>query len=132
MTYLYIPPLIALTSAIIVVLVCFLIRIPFFIIGLLSIVMMIYVMQDHYYRFSSDYANAISPAFFRQRAQPIIILVLIVMSIGFILLRFGPIGYVKDSRESKGFIDRFTNGFTDFLYERSKNSRLNTFRFGRY
>ena len=44
----YIPPLIAIAAGIIVVLLCFLMRIPFFIVGLLSIAMAIYVLQETY------------------------------------------------------------------------------------
>jgi len=86
----YVPPLVAMTTGVVVILLCFVLRIPFFIVGLLSLVMIGYVLQDHMIRFSSDYRNAISPAFFRNNASLLIISLVILMSIGFLLLKFGP------------------------------------------
>ena len=111
----YIPPLIAIAAGIIVVLLCFLMRIPFFIVGLLSIAMAIYVLQDHYYRYSSEYKSVMSPAFFRENASTLIVVVVIIMSLGFLLLRFGPktITSNVDARGNKvGFLDKISLGFS--------------------
>ena len=86
----YVPPLVAMTTGVVVILLCFVLRIPFFVIGLLSLVMVGYALQDHMIRFSSDYRNAISPAFFRNNASLLIISLVILMSLGFLLLKFGP------------------------------------------
>jgi hypothetical protein len=117
----YIPPLIAIAAGIIVVLLCFLMRIPFFIVGLLSIAMAIYVLQDHYYRYSSEYKSVMSPAFFRENASTLIVVVVIIMSLGFLLLRFGPktITSSVDARGNKvGFLDKISLGFSG-LFKRS-------------
>ena len=114
----YIPPLIAITAGIVVVLLCFLMRIPFFIVGLLSIAMAIYVLQDHYYRYSAEYKSVMSPAFFRQNASMLIVITVIVMSLGFLLLRFGPrtITSNVDARGNKlGFLDKITHGISDLF-----------------
>ena len=120
----YIPPLIAITAGIVVVLLCFLMRIPFFIVGLLSIAMAIYVLQDHYYRYSSEYKSLMSPAFFRENASMLIVVVVIVMSLGFLLLRFGPrtITSNVDARGNKvGFLDKISHGFSGLF--RGSDSR---------
>ena len=74
----------------VLVLLCFTLRIPFFIIGLVSILFVIYSFRDHMYRFSGDYHNFSAPDFFKQHASTLIITIVIVMSLGFLLLRFGP------------------------------------------
>lgn len=120
----YIPPLIAITAGIVVVLLCFLMRIPFFIVGLLSIAMAIYVLQDHYYRYSSEYKNVTSPAFLRENASTLIVVIVIIMSLGFLLLRFGPrtITSNVDARGNKvGFLDKISDGFSGIF--RGSDSR---------
>jgi hypothetical protein len=86
----YIPPIYAVASGMVLVLLCFTLRIPFFIIGLVSILFVIYSFRDHMYRFSGDYHNFSAPDFFKQHASTLIITIVIVMSLGFLLLRFGP------------------------------------------
>ena len=86
----YIPPIYAVASGMVLVLLCFTLRIPFFIIGLLSVLFVFYSFRDHLYRFSGDYQNFSAPNFFKQHASTLIITIVIVMSLGFLLLRFGP------------------------------------------
>ena len=102
----YVPPLVAMTTGVIIVLLCFVVRIPFFIIGLLSLVMVGYALQDHIIRFSSDYKNATSPAFFRNNASLLIISLVIIMSLGFLLLKFGPKTITMNERTTRDRLDR--------------------------
>ena len=85
----YIPPLVAVTSGIVVVFLCFFMRIPFFIVGLLSIFLVIYALQDHLYRFAVDYHNFSAPTLIKQNASILIISLVILLSLGFLLLKFG-------------------------------------------
>lgn len=86
--------------------------------------MAIYVLQDHYYRYSSEYKSLMSPAFFRQNASTLIVVVVIIMSLGFLLLRFGPktITSNVDARGNKvGFLDKISHGFSGLF--RGSDSR---------
>jgi len=85
----YIPPIAAVATGICVVFLCFLIRIPFFIVGLLSILLVIYALNDHFYRFATDYRNFSAPDFLKQNASILIIALVIILSLGFLLLKFG-------------------------------------------
>ena len=85
----YIPPLVAVTSGVVVVFLCFFMRVPFFIVGLLSIFLVIYALQDHLYRFAVDYHNFSAPALIKQNASILIISLVILLSLGFLLLKFG-------------------------------------------
>jgi hypothetical protein len=85
----YIPPFVAVTTGLCTILLCFFIRIPFFIIGLLSIIVVIYALQDHLYRFANDYRNFSAPDFFKQHASILIVSLVILLSLGFLLFKFG-------------------------------------------
>jgi len=93
----YVPPLVAIATGVVVVALCFVLRIPFFIIGFLSVCMVAYVLQDHFMRFSHDYATASAPAFFKANASILIITLVIVMCLGFLVLRFGPSAVVTNA-----------------------------------
>jgi len=86
----YIPPVVAVASGMVLVLLCFFMRIPFFIIGVLSIFLVIYALQDHLYRFAVDYKNFSAPDFLTANAPTLIITIVILMSLGFLMLKFGP------------------------------------------
>ena len=86
----YIPPLYAVAFALITVFLCFMMRIPFFILGLLSLVLVAYGIQDHMYRFGGDYTLFSAPSFLIQNAPTFIIGIVILLSLGFLLLKFGP------------------------------------------
>lgn len=94
----YVPPLVAVATGIVIVLLCFILRVPFFIIGLLSIVMIGYTLQDHMIRFMYEYQHAMSPAFLRKNASIFIIGLVILMSLGFLLLKFGPSTITNNAR----------------------------------
>jgi len=85
----YTPPLVAVSTGIVLIFLCFYIRIPFFIIGILSIAFVIYGFQDHIIRFALDYKSFSAPAFFKENAPVLIITVVILLSLGFLLLKFG-------------------------------------------
>ena len=85
----YVPPLVAVTTGTVVVLLCFVLRIPFFIIGVLSILMACYALQDHIVRFSYEYSNPTAPSFFKENASIIITILVIILSLGFLLFQFG-------------------------------------------
>jgi len=105
----YIPPIAAVATGLCVVLLCFFIRIPFFIVGVLSIVLVIYALQDHLYRFATDYRNFSAPDFFKQNASILIISLVIILSLGFLLLKFGPgaIAY-NQSTTNYGILSQLT------------------------
>jgi len=92
----YIPPIYAVASAMVLVLLCFTLRIPFFIIGLFSVFFVIYSLRDHFYRFTVDYQSFSAPDFLKQNASTLIITIVILMSLGFLLLRFGPTAVVMN------------------------------------
>lgn len=94
----YIPPLVAVSTATVIVLLCFVLRIPFFIVGVLSIAMVAYVLQDHIIRFSSQYSTASIPDFFKQNASIFIITIVIILSLGFLLFSFGPKAIMTNER----------------------------------
>jgi len=86
----YIPPIAAVATGLCTVFLCFLLRIPFFIVGLLSLLLVVYALQDHLYRFATDYRNFSAPDFLKQNASILIISLVIILSLGFLLLKFGP------------------------------------------
>jgi hypothetical protein len=86
----YIPPVAAVATGLCTVFLCFLIRIPFFIVGLLSLILVVYALQDHLYRFTTDYRNFSAPDFLKQNASILIVSLVIILSLGFLLLKFGP------------------------------------------
>jgi hypothetical protein len=94
----YIPPLVAVSTATVIVLLCFVLRIPFFIVGVLSVAMVAYVLQDHIIRFSSQYSSASIPDFFKQNASIFIITLVILLSLGFLLFSFGPKAIISNER----------------------------------
>ena len=98
----YVPPLVAVTTGAVVIFLCFTLRIPFFLVGLLSIAMAIYVFQDHITRFSSEYAHPMAPAFFKDNASILIIIVVILLSLGFLLFKFGPMAITSNAQTPYG------------------------------
>ena len=92
----YIPPLVAVTTGIVAISLCFFMRIPFFLIGIIAIVFVFYGIQDHLVRFAADYKNFSAPTFFKEHASNVIIAVVILLSLGFLLLKFGPKAVFKN------------------------------------
>ena len=86
----YLPPVTAVATGMVAVFLCFFMRVPFFIVGLLSIFLVIYALQDHLYRFAVDYHNFSAPSMIKQHASTLIISLVILLSLGFLLLKFGP------------------------------------------
>ena len=92
----YIPPIYAVGTGILIVILCFYMRIPFFVVGILSLVLVVYALQDHFFMFAKDYKSFSAPEFLKQNASVLIIAVVILLSIGFIIFKFGPKGMVSN------------------------------------
>ena len=93
----YIPPLVAVTTGILVVGLCFFMRIPFFLVGLIAIALVFYGLNDHLMRFVS------APAFLKENAPVLMISIVILLSLGFLLLKFGPKTIVTNQPTSMGY-----------------------------
>ena len=85
----YIPPLVAVTTGISVICLCFFMKIPFFLIGIIAVFLVIYALRDHLMRFVLDYQNFSAPKFLRENASVLMITLVIILSLGYLLLRFG-------------------------------------------
>jgi hypothetical protein len=116
----YVPPLVAVTTGTVVIFLCFTLRIPFFLVGLLSIVMAIYAFQDHIVQFGGEYSSVTAPAFFKENASIFITLLVIILSLGFLLFQFGPKTITTNQRtpyertqsgKSSGFFDSISKMF---------------------
>jgi len=94
----YVPPLVAVSTATVIVLLCFVLRIPFFLVGILSVAMAVYVLQDHIIQFSSQYSSVSLPAIFKQNASIFITTLVIILSVGFLLFSFGPRAIVTNEK----------------------------------
>lgn len=94
----YVPPLVAVSTAAVIVLLCFVLRIPFFLVGILSVAMAIYVLQDHIIQFSSQYSSVSLPDIFKQNASIFITTLVIILSVGFLLFSFGPRAIVTNEK----------------------------------
>ena len=94
----YIPPLVAVSTATVIVLLCFILRIPFFLVGILSVIMAFYVLQDHIIQFSSQYSSVSLPDIFKQNASIFITTLVIILSVGFLLFSFGPRAIVTNEK----------------------------------
>jgi len=112
----YIPPLIAVTTGVLVVCLCFFMRIPFFLVGILAIALVFYTLQDHLMRFVSDYQHFSAPSFLKENAPVLIITVVILLSLGFLILKFGPIAVVTNQPTS-----------VDYGASRSQPGQMNFF-----
>ena len=99
----YIPPLVAVTTGILVVGLCFFMRIPFFLVGVIAIALVIYGLNDHLMRFVSDYQHFSAPAFFKENAPVLMISIVILLSLGFLLLKFGPKAITTNQPTSMGY-----------------------------
>ena len=97
----YFPPIAAVTGGIVVVGLCFLLRIPIFLIGVLSVVVLIYTLTIHTSIFGSEYKTMNAPEFLKQNAPIFIILAVILIALGYILYLFGPKGAVENASISK-------------------------------
>jgi hypothetical protein len=86
----YLPPLVAVTVGVVIIFLCFTLRIPFFLVGFLSICMVIYAFQDHVVQFGNQYSTVTAPTFFKENASIFITIIVIILSLGFLLFRFGP------------------------------------------
>lgn len=93
----YFPPIAAVTGGIVVVGLCFLLRIPIFLIGLLSVIVLIYTLTIHSNIFGFEYKTMNAPEFLKQNAPIFIILAVILISLGYILYLFGPKGAVQNA-----------------------------------
>ena len=91
------PPIAAVTGAIVVVGLCFILRIPIFLIGLLSAVVLIYTLFIHRSIFANEYKTMSLPEFFKANAPIFIILAVIIIALGYILYLFGPKGAVQNA-----------------------------------
>lgn len=134
----YLPPLVAVTTGVVVIFFCFTLRIPFFLVGLLSIGMMLYAFQDHIVQFSYQYSNMSAPSFFKNNASILITTLVIIISLGFLLFAFGPRAIVSNqqtvfdrnqSGKSSGFFDMFRGSGSD--QDRRRNRSYNTSDYGR-
>ena len=113
----YIPPLVAVTTGISVICLCFFMKIPFFLIGIISVFLVIYALRDHLMRFVLDYQHFSAPNFLRENASVLIITLVIILSLGYLLLRFGKkavvtnqptnISYGSDTAKSNWFSGLF-------------------------
>jgi len=129
----YFPPIAAVTGGIVVVGLCFLLRIPIFLIGLLSLVILIYTLVVHSSIFGFEYKTMNAPEFLKQNAPIFIIVAVILISLGYILYLFGPKGAVKNapisnSSESLSNLHRSHNseksrGYNIFGSKNSRDSR---------
>jgi len=131
----YVPPLVAVTTGIVVVGLCFVLRIPFFLVGLLSILMVIYVFQDHSFQFSHDYANPTVPNIFKDHAPIFMITIVIALAIGFLLFRFGPKAITTNAStngmsQAPGFLDGIMRMFSP-RKEPDQSQRSNFNEYGR-
>jgi hypothetical protein len=109
----YVPPLVAVTTGTVVIFLCFTLRIPFFLVGLLSIAMVIYAFQDHIIQFGSQYSSLTAPTFFKDNASIFITVLVIILSLGFLLFRFGPTTITTNQRT--GYENRQTGKSTGFF-----------------
>jgi len=93
----YTPPIAAVTGGIVVVILCFMLRIPIFLIGLLSAVVLVYTIFVHRSIFNNEYKTMSLPEFFKANAPIFIILAVIVIALGYILYLFGPKGAIHNA-----------------------------------
>lgn len=84
------PPIAAVTGGITVVGLCFLLRIPIFLIGLLSAILLIYTLFVHKSMFGLEYKTMTAPEFMKANASIFIVLAIILIALGYILYMFGP------------------------------------------
>ena len=129
----YVPPLVAVTTGAVVIFLCFTLRIPFFLVGLLSIVMVIYAFQDHIVQFGNEYSSVTAPAFFKDNASIFITLIVIILSLGFLLFQFGPKTIITN--QQTGYENRQTGkstGFFDSISKMFGNSSSQPYRRGYY
>jgi hypothetical protein len=133
----YVPPLVAVTTGAVIIFLCFTLRIPFFLVGLLSVAMVIYAFQDHIIQFGSQYSSATAPAFFKDNASIFITLLVIILSLGFLLFRFGPTTITTNQRtgyessrpgSSSGLFDRLTTMFRNPWSAQSRSPSSRDFR----
>jgi hypothetical protein len=94
----YVPPLVAVSTATIIVILCFVLRIPFFLVGIFSIAMVFYVLQDHIIQFSSKYSSESLPSFFKENSSIFITTLVIILSLGFLLFSYGPKTIVSNEK----------------------------------
>jgi len=119
----YVPPLVAVTTGTVVIFLCFTLRIPFFLVGLLSVAMVIYAFQDHIIQFGSQYSSVTAPAFFKDNASIFITLLVIILSLGFLLFQFGPKAITTN--QPTGYENRQTGkspGFFDGIFKMFQGS----------
>lgn len=127
----YVPPLVAVTTGAVVIFLCFTLRIPFFLVGLLSIAMVLYAFQDHIIQFGSLYSSVTAPAFFKDNASIFITLIVIILSLGFLLFQFGP--RTITTNQPTGYESRQTGkttGFFDGLFNMFKSTSSQPYRRG--
>jgi hypothetical protein len=114
----YIPPVYAVGVGAFLVLTCFYLRIPFFVVGVISILILLYALQDHFITFSSDYKNFSAPTFFKNNAPVLIIGVVILLSIGFLILKFGPKAITTNEPIRNDYGKESANKWKDSLLNR--------------
>ena len=94
------PPIAAVTGGIVIVLLCFLIRIPIFLIGVLAVVLCIYTIFIHKGIFGLEYRIMSAPDFMKDNASIFIVLAIILGSLGYILFLFGPKAAIQNRSTS--------------------------------
>ena len=91
------PPIAAVTGGIVVVALCFLLRIPIFIVGVISIILLLYTLTIHGSIFGLEYKTMSAPEFLKQNASIFIVVAIILVALGYILYLFGPKGAVQNA-----------------------------------
>jgi hypothetical protein len=118
----YVPPLIAVTGGAVIVFLCFTLRIPFFLVGLLSVIMVLYTFQDHIIQFGYQYSSETAPAFFKDNASIFITLLVIILSLGFLLFKFGPKAMTTNEKMSFGQVQQKSSpGLFDGFFKMFQN-----------
>ena len=94
------PPIAAVTGGIVIVVLCFLLRIPIFLIGALAAVLCIYTIFIHKGIFGLEYKIISAPDFMKDNASIFIVLAIILASLGYILFLFGPRAVIQNGSVS--------------------------------
>jgi cellobiose-specific phosphotransferase system component IIC len=110
------PPIAAVTGGITIILLCFLLRIPIFLIGIVSVILLIYTIFLHTSLFQLEYKTMSAPAFLKQNAPIFIILAVILIALAYILYLFGPKAIITNEALTTSSLARrnSSQGFSSF------------------